>query len=147
MDDFERILLVKPDVQVYRIPPRITNRAYRFVILLILLYYIFILASFRFLRASDWTLDNPDWACRLRLVSKGTECIIKLDEKSSGQFFGQCPIDKYPGPAIETVSDSSRYFVLKLVNEQSRKTAFVGIGFVDRSDSFDLNVALQDHFK
>ncbi|XP_017490258.1 PREDICTED: NECAP-like protein CG9132 [Rhagoletis zephyria] len=125
-DDYERVLLVKPEVQVYRIPPRTTNRAYR---------------------ASDWSLDAPDWACRLRLIAKGSECFIKLDEKSTGQFFGQCPIDKYPGTAIESVSDSSRYFVLKLVNEQTKRTAFVGIGFVDRSDSFDLNVALQDHFK
>nr|XP_027194781.1 NECAP-like protein CG9132 [Dermatophagoides pteronyssinus] len=126
MDDYERILLVKPDVHVYKIPPRVSNRAYR---------------------ASDWNLDAPDWNCRLRLIAKGDECFIKLDEKSTGQFFGKCPVDKYPGMSIEPVSDSSRYFVLRLVNEQTNRTAFVGIGFIDRSDSFDLNVALQDHFK
>lgn len=81
------------------------------------------------------------------MISKGDECYIKLDEKSTGQFFGKCPIDKYPDHSIEPVSDSSRYFVLRLVNEQTGRSASVGIGFVDRSDSFDLNVALQDHFK
>ena len=41
----------------------------------------------------------------------------------------------------QTVSDSSRYFVIAVDG------AHLGLGFADRSDSFDLNVSLQDHFK
>ncbi|UYV62406.1 NECAP1 [Cordylochernes scorpioides] len=76
-----------------------------------------------------------------------------------GELFATCPVDKYPGLAIEPVMDSSRYFVIRLQDGGtlniiqgfvwcvSDRTAFIGIGFVDRGDSFDLNVALQDHFK
>lgn len=63
-----------------------------------------------------------------------------------GELFAACPIDSYPSTAVENVSDSARYFVLRIKDESGR-TAFIGIGFVDRSDSFDFNVALQDHFK
>jgi hypothetical protein len=61
-------------------------------------------------------------------------------------LFAACPIDSYPSTAVENVSDSARYFVLR-IKDDSGRTAFIGIGFVDRSDSFDFNVALQDHFK
>lgn len=79
-------------------------------------------------------------------MAKGSQCILKLEDKNTGQLFAQCPVDKYPGLGIESVSDSSRYFVLKIVSDTG-KSAFIGIGFADRGDSFDLNVALQDHFK
>ena len=98
------------------------------------------------LSASDWKLDEPDWTGRLRVVAKGRQCVLKLEEKGSGQLFAQCPVDKYPGVSVESVSDSSRYFVLKIVSDAGQ-SAFIGIGFADRGDSFDLNVSLQDHFK
>lgn len=123
--DYERVLLVKPEVFVYRIPPRTTNRAYR---------------------ASEWKLDSPDWNGRLRILAKGEKLVIKLEDKNSGELFAACPVDSYPSASVENVSDSARYFVIN-IRDESGRAAFIGIGFLDRSDSFDFNVALQDHFR
>ena len=82
----------------------------------------------------------------MRLVSQGDAVSIKLEDKMTGQLFAKCPIEQYPGIAVEPVTDSSRYFVLRIQDDNGR-SAFIGVGFQDRSDSFDLNVALQDHFK
>lgn len=123
--EYESVLVVKPEVFVYKIPPRASNRGYR---------------------AADWNLGEPTWTGRMRLVAKGTTCVLKLEDKTSGALFANCPVDTYPGVAIEAVSDSSRYFVIRVQDDNGR-SAFLGLGFGDRSDSFDLNVALQDHFK
>ncbi|NP_001085494.1 NECAP endocytosis associated 1 S homeolog [Xenopus laevis] len=125
--EYESVLCIKPEINVYRIPPRASNRGYR---------------------ASDWKLDQPDWTGRMRLTSKGKVALIKLEDKVSGELFAQAPVDQFPGIAVETVTDSSRYFVLRIQdgNEKGR-SAFIGIGFSDRGDAFDFNVALQDHFK
>lgn len=41
---------------------------------------------------------------------------------SSGELFAKCPVDDYPGIAVEGVLDSSRYFVLKIVDETGMGT-------------------------
>lgn len=124
-DDYERVLSVKNEVFVYKIPPRQSSRGFR---------------------AADWKLDQPDWTGRMRIILLNNKCFLKLEDKTSGELFAQAPVDQYPGPAIEAVSDSSRYFVIKVVDVSGRQ-AFIGIGFADRGDSFDFNVTLQDHFK
>ena len=124
MDDIERTLLVKPEVLVYKIPPRTSAKGYR---------------------AADWKLEAPEWTGRLRCVVKGVNCEIRLEDRNSGQLFAACPVEQYPGVSVESVTDSSRYFVICI--QDSGRKAYIGIGFADRSDSFDLNVTLQDHFK
>jgi len=123
-NDLERTLLVKPEVFVYKIPPRTSAKGYR---------------------AADWKLDAPDWTGRLRCIEKSGKCEIRLEDKSSGELFAACPVETYPGTSVEAVTDSSRYFVICI--QDSGRKAYIGIGFTDRSDSFDLNVTLQDHFK
>ena len=41
--------------------------------------------------------------------------------------------------------DSSRYFVLQIAS--GAQHAFIGMGFAERGDSFDLQAAVQDHFR
>jgi hypothetical protein len=53
----------------------------------------------------------------MRLVSKGKDCILKLEDKNTGELFAKCPIEAYPSIAVETVADSSRYFVLRIQDD------------------------------
>lgn len=122
---YESILCVKPEVHVYRIPPRASNRGYR---------------------AADWKLDEPAWSGRMKITAKGKMAYIKLEDKNTGELFAQAPVEQYPGVAVEAVTDSSRYFVIR-IDDGNGRHAFIGVGFADRGDSFDFNVALQDHFK
>jgi hypothetical protein len=64
-----------------------------------------------------------------------------MEDKTTGQLFAECPVTEYPTKDIEAVNDSSRYFVFRIQN--SGRSAFIGVGFADRGDSFDFNVALQ----
>lgn len=77
------------------------------------------LKSRRF-RAADWNLQEPQWTGRMRLVAKGEELIMKLEDKASGELFAKCPIDKYPGVALESVTDSSRYFVVRIQDDNGK---------------------------
>lgn len=53
----------------------------------------------------------------MRLAAKGTALNLKLEDKTTGALFANCPIDTYPGVAIESVSDSSRYFVIRVQDD------------------------------
>lgn len=48
-----------------------------------MLIVVYVVVFYPF-RASDWKLDAPDWDGRLRVVAKGKELFIKLEDKTSG---------------------------------------------------------------
>lgn len=125
MDEFERVVLRKPEIFVYRVPPRQSNRT---------------------IKASDWGLSNPAFTGQCRVLGKGHQLIIQIEDKTSYKLFAKAIILGWPTNIIEPVSDSSRYFTLRITNDDGRQ-ATIGIGFADRSDSFDMNVCIQDFFK
>lgn len=47
----------------------------------------------------------------------GDACTLKLEDRNNGELFAKCPIEQYPGVALESVSDSSRYFVVRIQDE------------------------------
>ncbi|CAJ0837637.1 10570_t:CDS:2, partial [Entrophospora sp. SA101] len=84
---------------------------------------------------SDWgDMEAYLWKGRLRIISKGEKCFIRLEDGGT---------DKN---SVESVRDSSRYFVLRVEDDDGRH-AFIGMGFRERTEAFDFQVALQDHIK
>ncbi|XP_022155597.1 uncharacterized protein At1g03900 [Momordica charantia] len=125
-ETFEHTLLVVREVSVYKIPPRTTSGGYK---------------------CGEWLQSDKIWSGRLRVVSCKDRCEIRLEDPNSGDLFAACFVN--PGQrdnSVETVLDSSRYFVLKIEDGRG-KHAFVGLGFAERNEAFDFNVALSDHEK
>jgi hypothetical protein len=121
-DDYEQTLLIKPECFVYRIGPRPNAAGYK---------------------AQDWDPTKFIWSGRLVIVEKGDKCTIKFEDPNSSDIFALCPVDD---TAVEPVTDSSRYFVLR-IQDGSGRHAFVGMGFTERNDAFDFNTTILDHLK
>ncbi|EJD02202.1 adaptin ear-binding coat-associated protein 1 NECAP-1 [Fomitiporia mediterranea MF3/22] len=123
-DEIESILYICREVSVYKIPPLKANEGHR---------------------AQDWgDLAAPLWKGRLRIVEKGKIVTLRFEDPTTGELFAKTPYDPQK-PAVEAVLDSSRYFVVRL--EDEGKKAYIGMGFAERTDSFDFNVSLQDYTK
>ena len=116
--DFERHLTCIPVVYVFKIPPLQQADGYR---------------------CTGWE-GNHVWTGRLRVIAKGRNSRIILDDPNTGNVFAECPLD-HPN-AVERVLDSSRYFVLRVVS--GTRHAFIGMGMQERNQAFDFNVALEE---
>lgn len=131
-DSIQRILFITNKVHVYNIPPMVAGKGHV---------------------AATWTADGNKrqiFTARIRVIETsipqpgGEEKLktdIVLSDPGNGQLFAAAP---YVAEAVvEPVSDSSRFFALRVQDEAGRK-ASLGIGFEERSEAFDFSVSLQE---
>ncbi|KAJ7864829.1 adaptin ear-binding coat-associated protein 1 [Mycena olivaceomarginata] len=123
-DEIESILYIGREVSVFKIPPLKKNEGHR---------------------AGEWgDLSTPLWKGRIRIIEKSAGASLLFEDPQSGELFAKADYD-ITRPPVEAVLDSSRYFVVRV--EDAGKKAYIGMGFQERTDSFDFNVALQDYTK
>ena len=132
-DTIERILYLAPKVHIYAIPPLASNKGYQ---------------------ASLWTQPPAKeiFTARLRVLetSSPTSSVpetspvavsILLEDPSSGDLFAAAPYNAVS--VVEAAVDSSRFFAVRVQGEGGRK-AVLGLGFEERSEALDFNIALQE---
>ncbi|XP_058095639.1 uncharacterized protein At1g03900-like isoform X2 [Magnolia sinica] len=99
--------------------------------------------------ADEWNVNKWAWEGALKVISKGEECIIKLEDKTTGELYARAFLRNGEPHPVEPVIDSSRYFVLRVEENIGGRLrhAFIGIGFRERTQAYDFQAALHDHMK
>jgi hypothetical protein len=120
-EEMDRTLLVIPKCFVYRIPPKATSAGYR---------------------AADWDVKSPNWTGRMEIIAREDKCRINFVD-DTGKLFATAPVSsRNPKETVEKVTDSGRYFAVRIA--AGTKTATIGVGFADRAESFDFRSVIQD---
>ncbi|KAL1633789.1 hypothetical protein SLS56_002668 [Neofusicoccum ribis] len=150
-DAIQRVLFVSSRVQAWQVPPLTSTKGYT---------------------AAGWTEDKGAkciFTGRLRILetaiprpssaaaaaaaaaaatanggdnesNEDVRVDILLEMATTGELFAAAP---YTAPAVvEQVLDSSRWFAVQVTNGQFK--AILGLGFEERSEAMDFNIALQD---
>uniref|UniRef100_R7W3C0 NECAP PHear domain-containing protein n=1 Tax=Aegilops tauschii TaxID=37682 RepID=R7W3C0_AEGTA len=69
-------------------------------------------------RADEWNVNKWAWEGALKVASKGEECIIKLEDKSTGELYARAFLREGEPHPVEAVIDSSRYLNKKKTAEE-----------------------------
>ena len=105
--------------------------------------------------ARQWNLSKPMATLNAVLVSKGDDLFIKFHQKGGKLFAKSTKIDaravasgtKPLGAFLDSVSDSSRYFVVRIENPKTGQTLPLGFGFATRGAASNLNASVDDHIQ
>jgi len=111
-------------------------------------------------RADDWNLATPLKTCSLLVEQHDNQLLLIFrhlqnpDDPSSMIVFAQANIDLSATEKkltmeyfVENVVDSSRYFVVRIIDEKSGREARIGFGFRDRDEATDFRESLNYYVK
>ncbi len=120
--------------------------------------YIFVIKR----SADDWDLANPIATCSLHVLRRDSSLFVNLLTDKPKPNGPPGATEKHPfaqskitldlsstkltmGHWIEAVTDSSRYFVIRISDEKRNKEAHVGVGFRERNDALNFRMSLQEY--
>lgn len=81
------------------------------------------------------------WQGNIKVVDRGRLSVILLIDKVSNAVTAVFPIVDLD--SVERCVDSSRYFVIRVKNEEDGITKYIAVAFNERTSAFDFNVALE----
>uniref|UniRef100_A0A7S4DP43 NECAP PHear domain-containing protein n=1 Tax=Lotharella globosa TaxID=91324 RepID=A0A7S4DP43_9EUKA len=134
MSSVEATVLRIDRCKVYRLPPMSGAKGYM---------------------AKEWDVNNPMAEVKLNLTTLNDDMFFKFVTKEGKLFAKSIKLDgrlvasgdKMLEYYIDKVSDSSRFFVVKIQNPRTKKVLPIGIGFSDRENAMSLNASIDDHIK
>jgi hypothetical protein len=83
------------------------------------------------------------WTGGLRIVGRGDQNLVLLEHCDDGKSGVYVSVEAN-NKNVEPVFDSSRFFILRVVNKQSGKVALVALAFNEKNIAYDFKVALRD---
>lgn len=106
--------------------------------------------------ADDWNLRKPLQECSLRIERRGDVLLIVFTFKKEGEkgsnLFALCKVDLVGAPQhgmdhyVKAVADSSRYFAVRVTDENGGREAVIGLGFREREEAADFSQCLINYY-
>ncbi len=100
---------------------------------------LFLLLLWR--KAEQWDLANPLQTCGFQVERRNNDLYLLFTTENHTKLFALTKVSDNANQSVESVMDSSRYFVTQV--QSNGRSAYIGFGFRDRDVALDLISNLQ----
>jgi hypothetical protein len=114
----------------------------------LLFVYHPILFIYSLISAEQWNLANPLQTCGFQVERRDNDLYLLFTTDNHTKLFALAKCDANPSHSVESVVDSSRYFVAHIQDKTNTKqSGLIGFGFRERDIAIDLLGNLQQFQK